>query len=121
MIIAFEKNLIIGLYHNDPTSYFILTFPKTSMFREYYWSIPTSKITINYSAEEANYIKGFNNDKCWIEVGDDTRFKVYRFNSISNKTDRNTINDVIEVTAEEMLESLKPKYPYGEHFLTGDD
>lgn len=105
-IIAFERQLIRGFYHDDTISHLVLSFPKESKYHNYVWSISIDKI--RYNTTSGNDSSGnFNDDKCWIEVDTEEKFKLF---NLFNKEDE--FKDVITVDVEEMIWRLKPKIPY---------
>ena len=105
-IIAFEKNLIRGFYHDDAISHLILSFPEESKYHNYVWSISIDKIRYNTTSGNDSS-SNFNDDKCWIEVDSDEKFNLF---NLFNKEDE--LKDVITVDVEEMTWRLKPKVPY---------
>ena len=105
-IIAFERKLIKGFYHDDTISHLVLSFPEESKYHNYVWSISIDKIRYNTTSGN-DLSSNFNDDKCWIEVDQDEKFKLF---NLFNKEDE--LKDVITVDVEEMTWRLKPKIPY---------
>lgn len=105
-IIAFERKLIRGFYHDDTFSHLILSFPEESKYHNYVWSISIDKIRYNTTSGN-DAPANFNDDKCWIEVDQDEKFKLF---NLFNKEDE--LKDVIAIDVEEMIWRLKPKIHY---------
>ena len=89
-IIAFERKLVRGFYHDDTFSHLILSFPEESKYHNYVWSISIDKIRYNTtSGNDAS--ANFNDDKCWIEVDQDEKFKLF---NLFNKEDE--LKDLVQ-------------------------
>ncbi len=106
-IMAFDKGLIKGFYHDDNICHLIIGFPETSKFKDYIWSIPIDRIQYNTTGKE-DHAYSFNDDKCWIEVDQDYRFRLFRMLN----PDSGDLPDMIFLKAEEMSWRIKPKFPY---------
>ncbi len=106
-ILAFERKLIKGLYHDENVCHLIIGFPETSKYKDFIWNIPIDRIRYN-TADKEDPIVGFNEDKCWIEVDSDYRFRLFEL--INHETDDIPVTVALDI--EEMSWRLKPKFPY---------